>query len=83
MVNVHVMLFFVVAVTVVAVRFWKGSDFSYLVPIRSQEIGNISAKEQLTNIPVQPIPYFLVACWDHDTSSDCRWRTVQHMIFHC
>lgn len=28
MVNVHVMLFFVVAVTVVAVRFWKGSDFS-------------------------------------------------------
>lgn len=38
MVNVHVMLFFVVAVTVVTVRFWKGSDFSYLMPIRSQAI---------------------------------------------
>lgn len=39
MVNVYVILFFVVVVViVVVVRFWKGSDFSYLMPIRSQAI---------------------------------------------
>ena len=72
-VNVYVILFFVVVVVAVVVRFWKGSDFSYLMLIRSQAIVNISEKEQLMNIPVQLIqliPYFLVSCWDHDTSSD-------------